>query len=77
MADADCIESNNLLMFNQCRTICVIWTVRTPGKVCGSKSYDMLSAYVDFLCGNAKNYASCLPDLNFSTDAVDQTVSQH
>jgi len=76
VADADCIEFNNLLMFSQCRAICIIWTVCTPGKVCGSKSYDMLSAYIDCVCGNAKNDASCLPDLNLSTDIVDLTFSQ-
>ena len=76
MADADSIEFNNLLMFSQCRAICIIWKVCTPVKVCGSKSYDVLSSYIDFVCGNAKNYVSCLPDLNFSTDIVDLTFSQ-
>ena len=76
MAEADCIEFNNLLMFSEYRDICIIWTVCTPGKVCGSKSYVMLSAYIDFVCGSAKNYASCLSDLNFPTDIVDLTFSQ-
>jgi hypothetical protein len=76
MAEAHSIGFNNLLMFSQCTAICIIWTVYTPGKVCGSKSYVMLSAYMDFVCGSAKNYASCLPDLNFSTDIVDLTFSQ-
>ena len=65
-----------MLLFSQCRATCIIWTVCTPGKVCVSKAYDMLSAYIDFVCGNAKNYASCLPDLNFSTDIDDLTFSQ-
>ena len=71
MANANCSEFNNLLMFSECRAISIIWTVCIPGYVCGPASYVMLSAYTDFVCENAKNYASCLLDLTFSTDIFD------